>query len=150
MKLPEQNPLKVEALKFAPLDEGAVCFTQGYNLPARYIIHTVVPNLYSLKLKDGYVQRFSLCYISILKLAEQLNLKTVAIPPLGIGHCGWRLEKMAQICIDSILWYLAKHPNAVLQELVLVCRNEVQKAAYKNYLESEELKNKFTGADNIE
>lgn len=29
-----------EALKFAPLDEGAVCFTQGYNLPARYIIHS--------------------------------------------------------------------------------------------------------------
>lgn len=54
-----------EALKFAPLDEGAVCFTQGYNLPARYIIHTFVPNLYSLKLKEGYVQRFSLCYISI-------------------------------------------------------------------------------------
>lgn len=29
-----------EALKFAPLDEGAVCFTQGHNLPARYIIHS--------------------------------------------------------------------------------------------------------------
>ena len=29
-----------EALKFAPLDEGAVCFTQGYNLPAMYIIHS--------------------------------------------------------------------------------------------------------------
>lgn len=29
-----------EALKFAPLDECAVCFTQGYNLPARYIIHS--------------------------------------------------------------------------------------------------------------
>ena len=40
MKLPEQNPLKVKHLKFAPLDEGAVCFTKGYNLPARYIIHS--------------------------------------------------------------------------------------------------------------
>lgn len=145
-----QKLVEDEALKFAPLEEGYSCFTMGFNLKAKYIIHTSVPNLYNLKLKDGYEQRFSGCYMSILKQAEVLNIKSLAIPPLGVGHYGWPLAKMVQICIDTICWYFLKHPESKIEKIVLACREQKQLEAYNSYWQSEELKTKFEGVNGFE
>lgn len=138
-----QKLVEAEAAKFAPLEEGCACYTTGGNLQAKYIIHTSVPNLYNLRLKPGYEQRFSSCYISALKLAEELNIKTIAIPPLGVGHYGWPLAKMVQICIDTIYWYFFKYQESKIEKVILACREEKQLEAYNYYLQSEELQTKF-------
>lgn len=140
-----QKLVEDEASVYAPLEEGTACFTSGFNLPARYIIHTAVPNLYNLRLKEGYEQRFSFCYVSILKLAEELNARTLAVPPLGVGHYGWPLGKMVQICLDTVCWYFINHKGSKIEKLVLVCREQKQLNAYNSYLYSREFHDKFRG-----
>ncbi len=93
---------------------GDAKITQGYNLPARFVIHTVGP-VY----RNGRHHESALlesCYRNSLELAEQHHCRTVAFPAISCGAYGYPLEEAAEIAVGTVLDFLGGHdrPEKVL------------------------------------
>lgn len=116
----------------APLEMGNSLLSPAFNLPAKYLIHTVTPKYFIGDTKNN-IALFSHCYASILKICYQNNIKTLALPCLGIGHHGWPVQEMIRICIDTVLWSLSQHTNN-LEKIYLVCLNDEIKLSFEEYI----------------
>ena len=75
--------LEVECSKYSKLEIGEAILTDGYNLLSKKIIHTVAPKYY-LEENDRY-EKLKSCYKSIIKMGEENNFKSIAIPCIGMG-----------------------------------------------------------------
>ncbi|MBI2629848.1 macro domain-containing protein [Candidatus Pacearchaeota archaeon] len=74
------------------LGTGEAIVTKAYNLPAKFIIHTVGPRYYSEN-----INLLENCYINCLKLAEENNCESIAFPAISTGAYGCPIEKSAEI-----------------------------------------------------
>lgn len=82
---------------------GKCKVTSGYNLPAKYILHTVGP-IYSGAHSDDI--DLSNCYASCLKAADDLGLKNVVFCALSTGAFLFPIERATDIAIKSVKDYL--------------------------------------------
>jgi len=114
-----------------PVDGDAI-ITKGYALPARYIIHAVIP--YYDKEKENVIPLFSLCIVNTLKVALEKGVKSFAIPCLGTGSRGWNLDISVRIIADTIKWVLDNHPEYSLEKVIFVASNMEQQQALETYL----------------
>ena len=86
---------------------GEAKITKGYNLPAKYVIHTVGPvwrggsNNEDKLLAD--------CYRNSLKLAVKHDIKTVAFPAISTGVYSFPLERATEIAVREVSSFLKKH-----------------------------------------
>lgn len=100
---------------------GDAKITKGYNLKAKYIIHTVGPVWKGGNNNEDEILRNS--YKNILKLAEENNIKTIAIPAISTGAYGYPFENACKIALESINELLEK--NNIIEEVILVAfKNE--------------------------
>ena len=100
---------------------GAAIITKGYNLPARYIIHTVGPVW-----KGGSNHEEELlgnCYKNSLTLAVENNITTIAFPMISTGAYGFPFNRAGKIAIDTINEFL-KRDNSI-DKILLVCFSEI-------------------------
>ena len=93
---------------------GQAKITRGYNLKARYIIHTVGPVWYG-----GYrdeTELLSSCYKSSLTLAKKHKTKTIAFPGISTGIYGFPKDLAALIAVNETKRFLNKntYPEKVL------------------------------------
>lgn len=101
---------------------GKAKITSGYNLPAKYVIHTVGP-VY----KDGKHGEKALlesCYRESLALAKEHNCETVAFPLISSGVYGYPKDQALKVAIDVISDFLLENDMTVY--IVIF-----DKAAYK-------------------
>jgi len=110
---------------------GEVKVTAGYNLKAKYIIHTVGPVW-----KDGASDEHMLlasCYHNILKTAGSLKIDTLAIPAISTGVYRFPAKEAAMVAITEVRRYLErkKSPDTVY----LVAYTDQQYELYKKALE---------------
>ena len=92
--------------KIGSCEIGSAVPTLGYNLPAKYIIHAVVP-----KWVDGEHNEYDLLsttYASALELADVMECKSIAFPLLASGNNGFDLELALKIALKSIEAYEPK------------------------------------------
>lgn len=92
--------------KQGTLEETGSCkITSGYNLPAKYVLHTVGPIIYNeLTMKD--CKDLASCYKSCLEVAELNNLKSIAFCCISTGEFRFPNEKAAEIAIKTVKEYL--------------------------------------------
>jgi O-acetyl-ADP-ribose deacetylase (regulator of RNase III) len=93
---------------------GEAKITQGFNLKAKYIIHTVGPVW-----RGGNAGEDALlakCYANSLHLAASHSIKTVAFPNISTGVYGFPKDKAAEIEISSVKEWLDSHqePDKVI------------------------------------
>ena len=69
---------------------GQAKITPGFNLPAKYVIHTVGPIWQGGN--HGEAEKLSACYKNSLQLAAGNNLSTVAFPAISTGVYGYPKE----------------------------------------------------------
>lgn len=86
---------------------GQVKVTKGYNLPSSYIFHTVGP------IVQGRVSRqneedLRSCYLSCLKKADEMGLKTIAFCSLSTGIYGYPIEAASSLAIETVERYLTE------------------------------------------
>lgn len=99
--------LDMECSKIAPLGLGQAKITKGYNLDAKYIIHTSGPvwqgglNGESIILKS--------CYIESLKLAVTSGCNSVAFPLISSGVYGYPKDQVLKFAIQVITEFLFEH-----------------------------------------
>lgn len=72
-----------------PLEPGQAILTPGFNLPARFIIHTAAPVWTAPGPEGEKVASLAGCYTSCIALAQEHKLKSIAFPCLGTGNFGW-------------------------------------------------------------
>ncbi len=95
---------------------GEAKITSGYNLPARYVIHTVGPIW-----KGGHCGESELlasAYNSSLKLANKHQLKTIAFPAISTGVYGYPIHGAAVVAVQTINDFIAMHDYPVLIYLI--------------------------------
>ena len=110
---------------------GEARITDGYNLPARHVIHTVGP-VYSGKPRDS--QLLTGCYQNSLKLAAENNIKTIAFPAISCGVYGYPIKDACKIAVDTSIDFLSHHPS--LEKIIFIQFSEKDFAVYKTYLEA--------------
>ena len=71
-------------------ETGQAKITRGYNLPARWVIHTVGPVWQGGN--HGEDDLLASCYRSCFALAEQYGMKTIALPAVSAGAYGFPIE----------------------------------------------------------
>ena len=87
------------------LQTGKVFITKGYNLPSKYVIHTVGPIIYE-NVKEKEILELKNCYINSLELAKENNIKTIAFPCISTGEFRFPKELASKIAIETIKEYL--------------------------------------------
>ncbi|KAF5273793.1 hypothetical protein FQA39_LY00908 [Lamprigera yunnana] len=93
-------------------ETGGAKVTGGYNLPARYVIHTVGPRGENTKL-------LTQCYSNSLKLMRESNLRTIAFPCVSTGIYGYPLVPAANVAISQVRQHLEKEGDSV--DRVIFC-----------------------------
>lgn len=91
---------------------GNAQITDGYNLPCKYVLHTVGP------IVNGQVTRkdclkLAACYRSCLLLAEKQKLKSIAFCCISTGEYHFPQEKAAEIAVDTIRKYFIETNSSI-------------------------------------
>jgi len=110
---------------------GEAVYTSGGNLPAKYVIHTVGPVWNGGNRNEGNL--LAECYINSLKLANSLNLKSIAFPNISTGVYRFPKKEAAEIAVKTIKDFLNRE-NETLQEVICVCFDEENYQLYQNLL----------------
>lgn len=98
--------LQAECNKIGYCDIGNAVITKGFNLSAKYIIHTVGP-IYGQNPKEEENQLYS-CYISSLNLAKSKKLSSIAFPLISSGIYGYPKAEALKIATRAIKEFLTK------------------------------------------
>src|SRR5262249_51204961 len=110
---------------------GAARITRGYQLPARYVIHTVGPVWNDGALgEDELLER---CYQSVFALVEEHGLRSVAFPAISCGAYGFPIDRAAALAVGQIRFFL--EANADLERVLVVCYTDEVYEAYRDVLQ---------------
>jgi O-acetyl-ADP-ribose deacetylase (regulator of RNase III) len=115
-----------ECEKLKGCNTGEAKITKGYNLKARYIIHTVGPIWYG-----GYRDEHNLlasCYQASLKVAREKKIKTIAFPGISTGIYGFPKDLAALIAVNETKRFMMK--NSFPQKVTFVAFDD---ESYENY-----------------
>lgn len=109
---------------------GDAKITQGFNLPAANVIHTVGPIW-----QDGLheePQLLASCYKRSLEIATEFNLKTIAFPNISTGVYNFPKQKAAFIAIDTVSDFLSK--NKIIDEVIFSIFDEENYSIYQKLI----------------
>lgn len=122
------GPKLLEATKrLGGAKTGEAKLTEGYDLPAKFVIHAVGP-IY----RDGTQGERELlasCYKNALDLADANNLQTIAFSAISTGVYGYPLEEATEVAVETVK---KKLPDmAHIQEVSFVVFDEAAKKTYE-------------------
>ncbi len=112
-------------------ETGMAKITRGYDLPARFVIHTPGPVWNGGC--SGEEALLASCYRSCLQLAAENGCKTVDFPSISTGVYAFPLEKAAPIAIHTIADFLQQHPE--IRRVRMCCFDEKTENHYRKALE---------------
>ena len=91
-------------LKLEPIDFSEIAVTPGFDLPCRYVFHTMGPVWQGGGDSEAALLRG--CYINALMKAERLKVQSIAFPLISSGTFGFPKDKVLRIAIDAITDFL--------------------------------------------
>ena len=107
---------------------GEAKITKGYNLPAKWVIHTVGPVWHGGARRED--ELLASCYRTSLELAVEMGIRTIAFPAISTGVYGFPLERATAIAVSEVRSFLEKNPS--LEKMVFVCFDEYTYECYLN------------------
>ena len=111
---------------------GEARITPGFDLPAKFVIHTVGP-VYTGG-RHGEAEKLAACYRNSLELAAKNGCKSVAFPCISTGIYNYPHEEAAQIAVRETREFLKTHGD---MELIFCCFLETDKDIYEKLLKGE-------------
>ncbi|PLX81294.1 MAG: O-acetyl-ADP-ribose deacetylase [Desulfuromonas sp.] len=106
---------------------GEARLTRGYNLPARYVIHTVGPVWHGGDHHED--QLLTDCYRNSLQLAIDHNLQSIAFPSISTGAYRFPLERACRIALQTTLSSLAS--GCSLKRVIFACFSDHDLRTYR-------------------
>ncbi len=119
-----------ECRKLNGCKTGDAKLTKGYNLPAKYVIHTPGPIWRGGQKKE--IELLASCYESCLRLASKHGCRTVDFPSISTGVYHFPLEKASVIAMSVIYDYLKEHKE--IERVRMVCFDDRTKSYYEKAL----------------
>ncbi|XP_038250253.1 ADP-ribose glycohydrolase MACROD2 isoform X2 [Dermochelys coriacea] len=110
--------LVAECRNLCGCETGQAKITCGYDLPAKYVIHTVGP-IARGHISDSHKEDLASCYKSSLKLAKEKKIRSIAFPCISTGIYGFPNEPAAVIALTTIKEWLNKNHNEM--DRVIFC-----------------------------
>lgn len=107
---------------------GEAVYTSGGNLPAKFVIHTVGPVWNGGNKNEPALLKA--CYLNSLKIAEELNLKTIAFPNISTGIYKFPKDLAAKIAVETVQGY----QSIGVEEVWFVCFDEENFGIYEGVL----------------
>lgn len=111
---------------------GEAKITNGYNLPARYVIHTVGPVWHGGNQNEP--ELLSNCYLNSLKLADKNGIISIAFPNISTGVYGYPKEAAAETAVTAVKNYFKFHIQSGIKLVIFVCFNKENNQIYRNLL----------------
>lgn len=115
-----------ECRKIGGCKTGQAVLTKGYNLPAKFVIHTVGPIWRGGNSNEPAL--LASCYRNCLELAVKNNIQSIAFPAISCGAYGFPLDEAADIAVDTIQSFLDR--NGKPKDVYVVCFQPRSKFAY--------------------
>ncbi len=125
--------LAKECREFGYCPTGEAIITKGYNLPAKFVIHTVGPIWHGGDRHEH--ELLASCYKRSLELAIENKIGSIAFPAISCGAYRFPIEEAAQTAISTIKKFCSTHDNCPSQ-IYLVCFDPKVKRAYEKHLEA--------------
>lgn len=113
-------------------DTGEAKITSGYNLKAKYVIHTVGPVWNGGG--RGEAKLLASCYRNSLQLAVENGIKTIAFPSISTGVYGYPIDKAAVIAFREVWAFLEN--NTSLEKVVFVTFGDYDFEVYRRQLDN--------------
>jgi O-acetyl-ADP-ribose deacetylase (regulator of RNase III) len=126
------NGLLAECIKLNGCATGEAKITLGYNLPTKYVIHTVGPVWKGGN--NNEPKLLSNCYKNSLELAVNNNIKSIAFPAISCGVYGYPKADAAEVAIQTIRKFLQN--NNSIKEIYLVSFDSEMKQIYEKILQA--------------
>ncbi|MDI9519133.1 MAG: O-acetyl-ADP-ribose deacetylase [Bacillota bacterium] len=88
---------------------GEAKITKGYNLPCKYVIHTVGPIWYGGN--NNEEELLKNCYLNSMKLARKYEIRSIAFPSISTGAYRFPVDLASSIAINTVKEYIKENPN---------------------------------------
>jgi len=118
--------LLAECRTLGGCETGQAKLTQGYNLPARYVIHTPGPIWHGGGRNEAAL--LASCYRSCLELAAAHGIQSVDFSSISTGVYGYPIPLAATGALKTIMDYLAEHDTP--QQVRMVCHRDSTAEVY--------------------
>ena len=113
---------------------GQAKITKSYNLPCKYVIHTVGPIIPTGIPTPMQKEQLASCYRSIMQLAGENRLESVAFCCISAGEFRFPNQLAAEIAVRTVKDYWAEHPNCSIRQVVFNVFKDIDKKIYQRLL----------------
>lgn len=124
--------MNMQRVKFGQRYEeptGHAMLTKAYNLPAKYVIHTVGP-IVRFRLIEELRRSLRNCYRNILKCCAENNIKSVAFCCISTGEFHFPNDEAAKIAAEETTSFLKQHDDC-FERLIFNVFKDVDKKYYE-------------------
>ena len=111
-------------------ETGKSKITKGYNLPAKFVIHTVGPVWRGGNSNERELLKS--CYTTALNIAKENGIKSIAFPAVSCGVYRFPLEEASKIATDTIKEYISA--NDCFEKVIFIDINDTIIEIYKRIL----------------
>ncbi|MHB8938446.1 MAG: O-acetyl-ADP-ribose deacetylase [Thiobacillus sp.] len=109
---------------------GDAKLTQGYRLPARFVIHTVGPVWHGGN--RGEPELLASCYRRCIEVAAQNGIHSLAFPGISTGVYGYPVERAARVAVATVRAAVPAFP--AIREVIFCCHSAADLAVYQALL----------------
>lgn len=117
-----------------PEPTGRAKITDGYNLPARHVLHTVGPIVHTDAPTLKQEQELADCYNSCLALADAHGLQSIAFCCISTGEFGFPQRRAAEIAVSTVRTYLDTIASTHINTVIFNVFKDDDLSIYRNLL----------------
>ncbi len=122
--------LREACAKIGGCPTGQSVATDGYDLKAKYVIHTVGPVWHGGDRNEAAL--LASCYRTALKIAKEIGARSLAFPAVSTGVYGFPLDRATEIAVATVRDFLAQ--DAAIEKVVFSVFGAEAEAAYRRAL----------------
>ncbi len=117
-----------------PEPTGRAKITKAYNLPCKYVIHTVGPIIPDGIPTESQKEQLASCYRNIMVCADENGLESVAFCCISTGEFRFPNQLAAEIAVQTIKDYLTAHPDCSVRQVVFNVFKDEDRNIYQHII----------------